>query len=280
METADGWTAPEFPVPHELSPQWQSFSRGVDYFEASIRDPRLKLWALRIDLSDPAVSVVINDPGPAASVVESIKTTTFAETYGCAAAINTNPFDPASAVEGEERRVVGLAVSRGRVISPPDPRYGALVFYRSGKAAAVHQGEIQTTDTIENAAGGFFMVLENGRLPESVPEHRQNLRFPRSAAGVSLDGSVFYLLAIDGRRSSSVGATEAETGIILKGLGASSGLIFDGGGSTALALRFPDGKIRTLNTPVHGGIPGRERAVATCLGIRVLENPPEQPRDN
>jgi exopolysaccharide biosynthesis protein len=65
-----------------------------------------------------------------------------------------------------------------------------------------------------------------------------------------------------------VGATEEEVGVILTRLGADDGLNFDGGGSTALVLRYPDGKIRPVNTPIHGMIPGKERAVATCLGIR------------
>jgi exopolysaccharide biosynthesis protein len=78
---------------------------------------------------------------------------------------------------------------------------------------------------------------------------------------------------IDGRRSGSAGATEAELGVILRRLGAVEGINFDGGGSTALALRYPDGRVRAVNTPVHGGIPGQERGVAACLGIRVLSMP-------
>jgi exopolysaccharide biosynthesis protein len=75
-------------------------------------------------------------------------------------------------------------------------------------------------------------------------------------------------VVIDGRRAGSVGATEAETALLLRALGAADGINFDGGGSTALALRYPDGKIRTVNTPVHGGVVGSERAVAGCLGIQ------------
>jgi len=57
--------------------------------------------------------------------------------------------------------------------------------------------------------------------------------------------------------------------MILLALGSWNGLNLDGGGSTALALRGADGKVRVVNTPVHSGIPGLERAVAGCLGIAV-----------
>jgi len=127
-------------------------------------------------------------------------------------------------------------------------------------------------DSVENAVGGFRIILREGGLPERLlsgnnASQSEAPRHPRSAAGLSADGSILYLLVIDGRRPGSAGATEAETGFVLKNLGAAWGLNFDGGGSTALALRFPDGRVRTANTPVHGGIPGRERAVAACLGI-------------
>ncbi|MDR3020602.1 MAG: phosphodiester glycosidase family protein, partial [Treponema sp.] len=92
-------------------------------------------------------------------------------------------------------------------------------------------------------------------------------RHPRSAAGISADGNTLYLIVIDGRRAGSIGGTENETALLLLALGAYNGINFDGGGSSALALRYPDGKTRAANTPIHGNIPGQERAVAGCLGI-------------
>jgi len=34
-------------------------------------------------------------------------------------------------------------------------------------------------------------------------------------------------------------------------------------------MRFADGKVRAVNTPIHGGIQGQERAVAGCIGVKV-----------
>jgi len=80
-----------------------------------------------------------------------------------------------------------------------------------------------------------------------------------------------YLLVIDGRRSGSIGGTELDTAILLQSLGSWDGINFDGGGSSALVIRYPDNKIRAVNTPIHSGIPGRERAVAGCIGIQIVK---------
>ena len=63
---------------------------------------------------------------------------------------------------------------------------------------------------------------------------------------------------------------DMETAMLLRALGAHDGINLDGGGSSSLALRYPDGKVRVANTPVHGGVPGRERAVAGCIGVYTI----------
>jgi hypothetical protein len=284
-----------FPDPEALVPQWQPFAvdfcPGLDYFEGSIRSPRLDFWALRVDLTEPGLRIVVSEGEPAppealspqnapagktgddedpGGIIPSIRVSSFVRRYGCAAGINANPFYPVSGKEGEGRTIVGITLAEGVPAALPAPPYDALVFYADRRAAILAQADIDPAlfgKTIRNAVGGFFRVLEAGRVPEPILKGRNTARHPRSAAGLSAAGTVLYLLVIDGRRPGSIGATEGETGLILHRLGASEGLNFDGGGSSALALRFPDGKVRTVNTPIHGGIPGRERGVASCLGI-------------
>jgi exopolysaccharide biosynthesis protein len=162
-------------------------------------------------------------------------------------------------------------MTEGLLIAPPDSRYDALVFYHDGSAALTNQAALDEAALAEISAavGGFFIVLRDDAIAERLLNREGKApRHPRSAAGLSADGRTLYLLAIDGRRPGSIGATEAETGLILQRLGAADGLNLDGGGSTALVLRRRDGRIRPVNTPIHGMIPGRERVVAACLGIR------------
>jgi exopolysaccharide biosynthesis protein len=132
--------------------------------------------------------------------------------------------------------------------------------------AIVSQSSITGARNIKDAVGGFHLILKDGQ-PLLPPPNRLS-RHPRSAAGIS--GRSLYLLVIDGRRSNSIGASETETAGILRALGSVDGINLDGGGSSALALRFPDGTVKVLNKPVHNGIPGNERAVAACLGVSVL----------
>ena len=272
----------------DFSPVWQPFASetvpGLFYTAARTLEPRLEFWAIKADLAEPSLMVVVNDRGIVwggnqGHSMPSTRVSSFVRDYGSLVGINTVPFYPVSATEGEGRTSVGIVVSAGVPISLPAPGYDALVFYKDGRAAIMAQDEIGDLGEVENALGGFRIVLQGGALPPRLlsgagtPRHDLP-RHPRSAAGLSADGRTLYLVVIDGRRPGSIGATEAEAGLILRRLGAASGLNFDGGGSSAMALRFPDGRVRTVNTPIHGGIPGRERAVAACLGIRAVERGP------
>lgn len=252
-----------------FSPNWESFAAGIEYTEGIIKSPQMEFYGLRIDLLNPAAEIVVNDPGQKAGIIPSIKTSSFAEKYRCVAAINTNPFNTSSANEGIPLNLVGITVSNGELISMPNSQYAALVFYKNGKSEILWQEDINSLEEIEHAVGGFFVILKNGQFQNDVSDFRKFVRHPRSAAGLSADGRYLYLLAVNGRIPSSVGATETETARILLQFGAEDALIFDGGGSSCLALKYPDGKIRAVNTPVHHGLFNFERAVATCLGIRI-----------
>jgi hypothetical protein len=275
-------TAPpaDFPLraaaPETLIPRWETFAPGIGYMEGRIRKPRLQLWALKVDLNDPNLEFVVNDGGEDLGIIPGTTVSGFVRDYNCVAGINANPFDRVGARPGEPLTIAGIAMTEGLLIAPPDSRYDALVLYHDGSAALISQAALDEAALTEiNAAvGGFFIVLRDNALAERLLNRNGKApRHPRSAAGLSADGSALYLLAIDGRRPGSIGATEAETALILQRLGAADGLNLDGGGSTALVLRHRDGRIRPVNTPIHGMIPGRERVVAACLGIRLKVEP-------
>jgi hypothetical protein len=271
---------PKAASPESVQPRWRPFAEdltgGLDYVAGKIRRPRLEFRALRVDLAEPALRVVVNGSredapaGGARGTILSTWVSGFVRRYGLLAGINAGPFDPVSGKEGEPRTIAGLLIREGVLVSAPIPRYDALVFYTGGTAAILNQGNLGDLQNIRNAAGGFHRLLENGRLSVRALSHAENPSAPRhsrSAAGLSAEGRYLYLLVIDGRRPGSIGATEAETALILRQLGAAEGLNLDGGGSSSLALRFPDGRVRPVNIPIHGGLPGRERGVASCLGI-------------
>ena len=252
-----------------VEPEWQEFTANIGYYHGKISAPLLEFWALRIDLNSPDTNIVVRGGAMAKDgSMRNTKVTSFVRRNGLIAGINAVPFDVISMIEGRHVKNSGIVVSGGELISPVLPRFDALVFYNDGRAEIVSQSEIDSDSIrgIENAIGGFRSILKNGQ-----PEERTlNLtpRHPRSAAGISANGRYLYLLVIDGRRKGSVGTTEMETALVLRALGSMDGINFDGGGSSALVLRYPNGRIRAVNTPIHGGIHRLERAVAGCIGIK------------
>jgi len=249
-----------------VSPRWVTVSPGLEYFAGKVSRPRIEFHALRVDLTAPNLRVVAAPGGGRyRGGFLSVKVSSFVRDNGLLAGVNALPFDPSSEIEGEPRTNIGLVIADGVTLSPPHNSFDALVFYKDGHAAIEAQSDIKNFESIENAVGGFYRILDNGELVPRVLSLSD--RHPRSAAGISPDGKFLYLLVIDGRQINSIGCTEAETALLLNALGASDGINFDGGGSSALALRYPDNTVCVVNTPIHGNIPGRERAVAGCLGI-------------
>jgi hypothetical protein len=273
-------------LPETVLPQWRpvpvpdsaenvdGIADSIAYYAGKVSHPRIEFNALRIDLSSPNLRILAaGGGGTAGGSLEngkfiSTKVSSFVRDNGLMAGINALPFDPVSDREGEPRTNIGIVIADGVMISPPHPRFDALFFYADGKAVIAAQSAI-FIENITNAVGGFHRILETGELVSRV--HGITARHPRSAAGISSDGRFLYLLVIDGRRLDSIGSTEAETALLLRALGASEGINFDGGGSSALALRYPDGTVRVVNTPVHGNIQGKERAVAGCLGLGLVK---------
>ena len=259
--------------PETAVPYWQPFAEktlaGLAYHAGKVSSPRLEFNALRIDLSNPDLRIVTaGGAAGSASDGKFLSTTisSFVRDNKLTAGMNALPFDPVSGREGEPRTNIGIVITDGVMVSPPYAPFDALVFYADGSAAIAAQSAIHSAENIYNAVGGFHRILEHNELAARVLDEKA--RHPRSAAGISGDGRFLYLLVIDGRRPGSIGSTEAETALILRALGAAEGINFDGGGSSALVVRCPNGKIRAVNTPIHRQIPGRERAVAGCLGVR------------
>ena len=262
----------------DIEPYWlpyadSNYNDAAVYFHGKIASPRLEFYALKIDLFAPNIGIVVK----ADSL--SMKVSSFVRDNNLIAGINTVPFDIIPAAEGQPIQNLGVVISDGVMLSPPNRHFDALVFYidensafgevQNVKAAVISQASInrsrESTENIKDAVGGFHQILINGKPARRTLS--SDSRHPRSAAGVSQDGRYLYLLVIDGRRAASAGGTEEETAVILKALGSHNGINFDGGGSSTLAMRFPNGIVKAVNTPVHGMIPGQERAVAGCLGI-------------
>ena len=84
--------------------------------------------------------------------------------------------------------------------------------------------------------GGYPFVLKNKVIPGflSYPEHLRN-REPRSAVGYDENKKTLYMAVVDGRNAGgSAGVTQRELGVIMRYIGCSDAMNFDGGGSSTM----------------------------------------------
>lgn len=255
-------TAAQQALPAE-PPEWTPLFQGVDLTEITQTAPLpLRVYGVRIDLTATGIRFLATPSnGDAPKETNAATTTTFLLKNRCQLAINASPFSDVVDAEGEPEDILGLSVSNGDAYSPQHPQFASLIITRGNKAR-VAAPPLDASDA-HNAVGGFGLLMKDG---DNVGDPGK--RHPRTAAGVSRDGRYLYFLVIDGRQPArSAGATTAETAVWLAYLGAHEGLNLDGGGSTALVTQGAAGEPRTINTPIHNGVPGRERPVGNHLGV-------------
>jgi hypothetical protein len=222
----------------------------------------LKIHVVRVDLTAPGIEFIVTPSnGDRPLDTDGLKTSTFLKNQKCQVAINASPFDPVQTAEGEPKDILGLSVSRGEEYSPGAGQFGALLISKDNKAR-IARPPFDLSE-VQNAVGGFSVVLEHGRNVGN-----DDTPHPRTAVGISEDGRYLYMLVIDGRQKGySEGVTTAETAEWLKKFGAWDGLNLDGGGSSALVISDGKGGARALNRPINLGIPGQERVNGNSLGV-------------
>lgn len=130
-------------------------------------------------------------------------------------------------------------------------------------------------DALSAAVGGGALVLHDGQWYDDsdAPYRTENFkRMPCSGAAITPSGRLF-LVEVDGREPElSVGVTRMEFATLMRALGATEGLLFDGGGSsTIVARRLGESEADVMNSPSDG----RERPVAD--GIFVYSTAPSGP---
>lgn len=174
-------------------------------------------------------------------------------------AINADAFSPWPAPWNEPTvtNLLGLAVSDGLLVSPASgsPSFLAYVDGRVSLATTTPETDLKEVRT---AISGFAFCLQSGEPLESGEDLH-----PRSGLGLCEEARYLYLLAIDGRRRSSIGVTTEELGRWLRHFGAHNGINLDGGGSTTLVRWNPsdagNGPVQVLNRPVGNGVDWRDK---------------------
>ncbi len=126
-------------------------------------------------------------------------------------------------------------------------------------------------DEFDTAFGGGSMLVYEGRDVGKVGDYTHTVAgfHPRSAIGVDKEGKTLYLVAVDGRQTSSRGMRMSHLAELMIELGCYTAVNLDGGGSTRmLASTMWHSDMYAVNNPTEN------RKVINAIGI-VLNNKTE-----
>jgi len=114
---------------------------------------------------------------------------------------------------------------------------------RRGGTIRITTGVWPAHGKLRTVAGGWPVIVNDGKsvaeyadIVEGTFPRFSATRHPRTAAGVSRDGSTLYLVTVDGRRESDSGMSLSELAETMMQLGAYEAMNFDGGGSTTMVI--------------------------------------------
>lgn len=229
-----------------LGTGWKAPFQGVRTKDMRVGGRTVHVVA--IDLANPKVKLETNAPRTRGRTVERIARGAEAEL-----AINGDFFSP-----GQSYKPSGVAMTNGVRWPGTGPGEPMLAF-RGGHAEIVQRGS--GPEWMRNAVSARPQVLKDGKVVTRYAEPDKAVGNPRTAAGVSKDGRVLYLIAAGGRDSRGAGLTAAQTGRLMKSLGADDAIAMDAGGSAQMYQRGR-GMVQRSSDP------GGHRAVANVIMIQ------------
>ena len=251
---------------------------GIAFRSEHRTEPRpLAIFTVSVDMkerpNDPIKVVAVPATQPeGVEKAEAILTNplTLAEEKDVLVFLNTNPF---AAIPGETRSgwypgqlvdVCGTVVSESRQISPNQQGYEPFWLDRQGN---VHMGPWLDNEISEGVAG-FARILKEGKHARVGG----NDLHPRSAVGYDSVNQKLWFLVVDGRQNGySEGVTTRELADLLLELGCSDGINLDGGGSSVLIVKNPEGKWKVINRPPgYDETKNNLRPIPVGIGIKSL----------
>jgi exopolysaccharide biosynthesis protein len=228
-----------------------------------------------IDLRQVGISFMITPGDPKEALPLAARTTTqFLEEYKLQLAVNGDGFSPWRANgpfdyyprNGDPVKPLGLAASNGQIYAQAVPEQPVMYISRNKQVRLNNPPK-----KIYNAISGNLMLVDKGDIASdliSISFARAGAYQPRTAVGVDKRGKYLFIVVIDGCQPGySDGVNLVEIAEILVELGAHFAMNLDGGGSSTLVTMTQNGSTQTLNSPIHGRNPGRQRPVGNHLGI-------------
>jgi exopolysaccharide biosynthesis protein len=265
-----------------LAQDSQPADSGVRYrLEQRDAPVAMRIHVLELDLDRVSLEVAAGDTAQGREFVAQT-TSAYAQTQGLAAAVNGGYFTPFNGGSrggddyyphaGDAVDVSGTSIAFGVVASPvelsEDERVNSVICVeRSG--TLIRDGQTCAADVVHAVAAGPRLLAGGERRSfDAYGARYAQARHPRTAVGFDADTAAAWLVVVDGRQAGfSEGATLEELTEIFLQLGAEDAINLDGGGSSTMVIA-EDGAWRVVNSPIHTGVPGRERPAANHLGVR------------
>jgi len=246
---------------------------GMKRANIAVTSPRtMKINCLQIDTTMPGLRFHTTAKGGSVETLSKTTRQFITESQNTAkplvVAINANPWFPSTIVNWSTAlNVYGLAISDGQLVSVPEGTPSLLLSMtgvaRMQKTTGLSMTVADTQAAVSGLGSRFVLASGIPTTTEEPPIANDTELHPRTGIGLSQDGRYVYLLTIDGRQTSSAGATTTELGAYLQYFGARNGINMDGGGSTTMAWRNPsNSQVELLNSPSSS-----ERYVANNLGV-------------
>ena len=239
--------------------EWEEVCPGISRFDFKNKEFPIIYHAVKIDLALAGPDLTLDcfpnrttvprdfsiDRG--ALTFRGMRTKTFAKRSRSTVALNLSPFSGKKgqwdllAKLGSTRQLVGLHVADGQLISAPVSQYSAIAFKKEKNASGREEWRavIEKNQSQEMAAaydyafGGFYVVLENGRLCDFSFRNHDS----RTGLGLAEDGKLLYILVVEGEFPwQSEGLSFQQCGEIFLAMGCSDAIEMDGGGSSELCI--------------------------------------------
>lgn len=240
-----------------LSPQtdenFQTIENGFEVISGKINEIKVSWTCVKVDLSTQNLEIKA-EPNSKNMLGKTFRLKKFAKKNKTIVAINTSPFDL-----GKTDWPIGITKINNDVITEISTKYCALGFYydenNNLRAEIINTQNDENTKKFAYAFGGFFTTYEDGKI---IPFQKN--RRSRTACGINEDGSILYLFVTtpNFKINDRNGLNYEECSEILKSLGCTKIMQFDGGHSSGLCIYS-----KTVQTPLL------QRKVPAALGFSI-----------
>ena len=227
--------------------EWTELKPGFEITNQKIKELGVSWTCVKIHLSQIETAPVIKVSEKSFSVKD------FASQNALSVAINTTPFS----MNKKTYMATGIIKNNGTVLSEPVEKYCALAIKTDKDnllTCAILKNQVSSEiEKFDYAIGGFFVILKDGQTQEFTQKRRS-----RTACGIDDTGSTLYFFAVtpDFSLTDKNGLSYPECAQILKRLGCTNAMQFDGGHSTAMVI---NGK--NVRAPLF------QRKIAAAIGF-------------